>query len=190
MFRKKIKIIIMMMLIISVSEIRPQLPNLILTDTTITTVVSFTHPNSITAGPNFIIASTGDATFITGGQIYLRSGVSVALGGIFKTVLDTTLVGVENDDGNKLPHEFTLQQNYPNPFNPVTTIRFEVPYDSRIRLTIYDVLGNMVAELVNENLAAGNYNFSWNAQSLPSGVYFYTLTSESFNATKKLVLLK
>ena len=111
---------ILLLLLIPLSAIQPQVQNLILTDTTITTTVTFIGTNSITAGPNFTISNTGSATFLTGGQIYLRAGVSVVLGGVFKTILDTALVGVEDENGKIVPEGFSLDQNYPNPFNPTT----------------------------------------------------------------------
>jgi hypothetical protein len=187
--RKYLWLIILLLLVFPFSEFNPQTPNLILTDTTITTTATFIHPVSITAGPNFIVANTGNATFITGGNIYLRTGVSVALGGRFSTVVDTNLVGVEIINGDERPDQFSLYQNYPNPFNPVTTFTFDVPYSSEIELAVFDVLGNVVTVLVNDYLAAGNYQVHWTAD-LPSGVYFYQLKAESFVETKKLVLLK
>ena len=88
------------------------------------------------------------------------------------------------------PAEFKLYANYPNPFNPVTNIRFNLPQTSHAKLTIYDVLGNEVATLTNEELKVGSYLVSWNATNYPSGVYFYKLETEGFTNTKKMVLLK
>lgn len=92
--------------------------------------------------------------------------------------------------GNVIPEKFHLSQNYPNPFNPATNISFDVTSASNVVLEIYDVLGRKVDELVNQNLAAGNYNMLWNAENLSSGVYFYSLRAGSFTDTKKMVLLK
>lgn len=91
---------------------------------------------------------------------------------------------------NEIPDEFNLSQNYPNPFNPATNISFEVPSATNVVLEIYDMLGRKVDELVNSNLAAGNYNMIWNAEAFSSGIYFYTLKAGDFNETKKMVLLK
>jgi hypothetical protein len=91
----------------------------------------------------------------------------------------------------QLPTEFSLSQNYPNPFNPSTTIAYSLPERSIVTLKIYDLLGKEVAALVNsEIVTAGNHEEQWNAANMPSGVYFYRLTSGSSTATKKLVLLK
>ena len=99
-----------------------------------------------------------------------------------------------------VPAAFILEQNYPNPFNPSTTIKFQVPNSSFVNLKVYDVLGNEVAILVNEEKPAGSYevNFSaksgsasgGNAYSLSSGIYFYKLQAGSFVETKKMILMK
>ncbi|MBM4167522.1 MAG: T9SS type A sorting domain-containing protein [Ignavibacteria bacterium] len=94
------------------------------------------------------------------------------------------------------PQQFSLSQNYPNPFNPTTTIRFEIPVGAihelplQTTLKIYNILGEDVATLVNENLPAGNYEREWNATNFPSGLYLYRLTAGKFSETKKLLLLK
>jgi hypothetical protein len=85
---------------------------------------------------------------------------------------------------------FELNQNYPNPFNPSTTINFKVPYQSKVSLKVYNILGSEVATLVNESKAAGSYNITFNASQLSSGVYFYQFKSGNFTSTKKLILLK
>jgi photosystem II stability/assembly factor-like uncharacterized protein len=89
-----------------------------------------------------------------------------------------------------IPTKFSLGQNYPNPFNPTTTIAFTI---SDVRFTIlkvYDVLGNEVATLVNEELPASEYEIEWNASDLPSGIYFYQLQVSSFVETKKMIYLR
>lgn len=95
------------------------------------------------------------------------------------------------------PEEFVLEQNYPNPFNPSTTIKYSVPVvdanfasNTFINLKIYDVLGNEVATLVNENKPAGNYVVEFNANDLSSGVYFYKLNVGNKESTKKMILLR
>ena len=97
-----------------------------------------------------------------------------------------------------VPSVFELFQNYPNPFNPTTNIRYMIPVRSFVTLTIYDLLGREVDQLVNRNLSSGNYTVQWNASAIPSGIYFYTLQahpqSESsipaYLETRKLVLLQ
>ena len=99
--------------------------------------------------------------------------------------------------GSALPKEFALEQNFPNPFNPTTTIRFSVPVAGHVSLVVYDLLGNEVATLVNEDRVAGTYNEVFDAASgrgergsLASGVYFYRLAAGSFSETRRLLLLK
>ncbi|HSW56320.1 MAG TPA: T9SS type A sorting domain-containing protein [Ignavibacteriaceae bacterium] len=88
------------------------------------------------------------------------------------------------------PTEYSLMQNYPNPFNPTTTISYSIPKNGLVMLKVYDILGTEVAELANEVKEAGNYSITFNALELPSGIYFYTLSSGNFTTTKKLILLK
>ena len=83
-----------------------------------------------------------------------------------------------------------LSQNYPNPFNPITEIQYLIPEISFVTLKVYDVLGNEIATLVNEEKVTGNYEISFNASNLPSGVYLYKLQAGSFVQTKKMILLK
>ena len=85
---------------------------------------------------------------------------------------------------------FNLNQNFPNPFNPTTTIKYQIPEISFVTLKVYDVLGNEVAILVNDEKPTGTYELNWNAANLPSGVYFYRLQAGNFVDTKKMVLLK
>lgn len=89
-----------------------------------------------------------------------------------------------------VPSVFVLFQNYPNPFNPSTTISFDIPKRSQVRLVVYDVLGREVKTLVDGDKPAGSYQVTFDASGLPSGVYFYRLTSGSFAATKKLMVVK
>ncbi|HEX2786438.1 MAG TPA: T9SS type A sorting domain-containing protein [Ignavibacteria bacterium] len=89
-----------------------------------------------------------------------------------------------------VPGTFKLTQNYPNPFNPITTINFSVPVKGFVSLKIYDVTGRMVADLVNQEMIAGEYKYDFNASNLNSGVYFYTLRGNNFSETKKMMLIK
>lgn len=94
----------------------------------------------------------------------------------------------------EIPSGFTLHQNYPNPFNPSTKIKFEIPKASLVRLTVYDILGRQVAELVNQNLNAGTFEYELSAAGggveLSSGIYFYKLEAGDFVETKRMVLIK
>ena len=101
-----------------------------------------------------------------------------------------TFIGIQNTN-NEVPQVYALQQNYPNPFNPVTNIKFSLPKSSLVTLKVFDMLGREVANLVkNENLAAGNYTFDFNAANIPSGIYFYKLTAGDFSDVRKMTLIK
>jgi hypothetical protein len=97
---------------------------------------------------------------------------------------------------NQLPDQFGLAQNYPNPFNPSTTINYSLPYSSKVKLNVYNAIGENVAELFNGVQEAGYHNVNFNASLLPSGVYFYSIQTNSvdgtqnFSNTKKMMLLK
>jgi photosystem II stability/assembly factor-like uncharacterized protein len=111
--------------------------------------------------------------------------------GIYKlrVVYDVPAIGI-TPVSNEVPKEFLLMQNYPNPFNPVTKIRFAITHSSETKLVVYDILGSEVRTLLNEELKAGMYEVDFSAGELPSGVYFYKLTSGAFAETKKMILLK
>ena len=89
-----------------------------------------------------------------------------------------------------LPNKFALFQNFPNPFNPSTTIEFEIAEKNFTTLIIYDSNGQIVKNIVSNELAAGRYNYKFNGIGLSSGVYYIKLISGNFNAIKKMVLLK
>jgi photosystem II stability/assembly factor-like uncharacterized protein len=89
-----------------------------------------------------------------------------------------------------IPVEFYLEQNYPNPFNPVTTIKYQIPESEKVTLNVYDVLGNEIARLVNEEKPAGSYEVEFDASGLTSGIYFYQLRTGNFVETKKMILMK
>jgi hypothetical protein len=97
-------------------------------------------------------------------------------------------VGVE-DETDK-PATYGLSQNYPNPFNPSTVINYSVEKPGMVSIKVYDVLGREVADLVNEFKSAGRYNVSFNGSGLASGIYFYNITSGSFNSVRKMMLVK
>jgi hypothetical protein len=91
---------------------------------------------------------------------------------------------------NSTPSDFTLNQNYPNPFNPVTIISYSVPAKDFVSIKVYDVIGNEIVTLVNEEKQAGNYQVEFNASELQSSTYFYRMQTDSFVETKKMLLLR
>jgi hypothetical protein len=98
--------------------------------------------------------------------------------------------GVEEDQLNAIPSAYTLTQNYPNPFNPSTSIQYALPQASNVKLTVYNVLGQEVAVLVNGLKSAGTHQVNWNANDLTSGIYVYRLEAGANIITKKMTLLK
>ncbi|MCX6169637.1 MAG: T9SS type A sorting domain-containing protein [Ignavibacteriales bacterium] len=100
-----------------------------------------------------------------------------------------TATGVE-ENISTLPTKFNLSQNYPNPFNPSTVIKYQVPQGSFVNISVYDILGNKISTLVNQDKAAGTYETRFDASNLPSGIYFYTIQTGSFSQTKKMMLMK
>lgn len=88
------------------------------------------------------------------------------------------------------PYNYRLYKNYPNPFNPSTNIFFSIPEEADVTIKVYNNVGEQVAVLIEQRLAEGTYNLVFNAQNLPSGVYYYRMTANSFVKTNKMVLLK
>ena len=89
-----------------------------------------------------------------------------------------------------MPSGFALQQNYPNPFNPTTKIQFSIPEESLVRLSIYNILGQEIARLVDQELSASIYLVDFDATELPGGIYFYKLQTGAYTQTKKMILAK
>ena len=94
-----------------------------------------------------------------------------------------------------IPKKFTVHQNYPNPFNPVTNLSYDLPKDLFVSITIYDMLGNVVNNLVNTNQSSGYKSVQWDAtnnqgQPVSAGIYLYSIEANSFRQTKKMILLK
>ena len=105
-----------------------------------------------------------------------------------RKLLSQIPVGVETDP--IVVSSFKLEQNYPNPFNPSTTISWQLPVNAFVLLKVYDVLGNEVTTLVNDQKAAGSYQTDFDASNLSSGTYIYRLEAGNFVQTRKMILLK
>lgn len=156
---------------------------------------------------NIVTASSITSSKIRINSVIYPNGMSVLSwqdkrndgGGIYAQNInwDGTLglvVGVVNIN-NQIPAKFELSQNYPNPFNPVTKIKYSITGSSRVKLNVFDVLGNKVSEVVNSAQNAGTYEASFDAAGLASGVYFYRIdvigdNGINFTDTKKLILVK
>ncbi|MBK9405554.1 MAG: T9SS type A sorting domain-containing protein [Ignavibacteria bacterium] len=116
---------------------------------------------------------------------------SLSVNNIFveTAIYDTIDVGISNYS-SVIPSKFELYQNYPNPFNPVTNIKFDIAKSSFTTLKVYNSLGKEVALLVNENLSPGSYQYSFDAGNYPSGIYYYKISTGSYNEIKKMILIK
>lgn len=101
-------------------------------------------------------------------------------------VAETGIAG----DNRLILKSYRLEQNYPNPFNPTTQIRYTIPHPGNVTIRIFNMVGQQVAELVNDYQVMGSYNVVWNAENLPSGIYFYQIQSGVFKQTKKMMLVK
>ena len=112
---------------------------------------------------------------------------SVNYGGVFRKLNSTTSV---YETQNDIPASFDLAQNYPNPFNPNTSIEYSVPSNEYVSLKVYDILGNEIVTLVNEQKEAGNYEVNFDASNFVSGVYIYRLTLGNKYLSKKMILIK
>jgi hypothetical protein len=109
-------------------------------------------------------------------------------GRVYRLSETVNTVGVQNQ--NTTVNDFNLYQNYPNPFNPATKIKFDIPKSALVKLEIYDITGREVITLVNQNLNAGSYEATWNAEGFSSGVYFYNLSTDNFTSVRRMILLK
>lgn len=123
--------------------------------------------------------------------VFIGRDTGYIVGG-YGTILKTTnggVIGVE-PVSNQIPKEFRLYQNYPNPFNPVTKLNYDLPIHSYVNLSVFDILGRVIAVLVNKKQAAGKYEIEWNGTNYPSGIYFYSLTTDKFIDSKIMILIK
>ena len=132
---------------------------------------------------------TLDCSYTTDNSLFIGSDGSP----VGSTVWNSTITDV--DDVNTLPTEFTLSNNYPNPFNPSTKIQFSLPVSSKVTLTVYNLLGQEIARLVDGELSAGSHSVDFNAAGLSSGVYVYRIKAvngngKDFIASNKMTLLK
>ena len=100
-----------------------------------------------------------------------------------------TLVGIVKN-GNEIPKSFALYQNYPNPFNPVTKIKFDIPVESYVNISVYDITGKIISQIVNQNLQPGSFFADFDASGLSSGVYFYNFEAGTYTSVKKMMFVK
>lgn len=119
--------------------------------------------------------------------------LSATVENVFGTMGTHKLINVVTDVeklNTEIPVDYILEQNYPNPFNPSTSIRFSIPEAGFVSLKVFNLLGEEVASLLNEEKLAGNYEVSFKVSDLSSGIYFYSISSNNFTQTKKMIILK
>ena len=150
-------------------------------------------------GANWGLASNGGGNDNENGVgadhfINLTSDLlSATVENVFGTMGDHQLVNIVTDVKelqSGTPVAYELSQNYPNPFNPSTQIRFAIPEAGIVNIKVFNTLGQEITTLVSDYRNAGSYEVDFNASNLTSGIYFYTITSNNFSETRKMMLLK
>jgi hypothetical protein len=100
------------------------------------------------------------------------------------------LSDLSEEESSEIPDKYALHQNYPNPFNPVTVIGWQLADNSHVKLSIYNILGQKVATLVNKKQSAGRYKAEWDASGFASGIYFYQIKTDNHFEVRKMMLMK
>jgi len=132
----------------------------------------------------------GGSVILVGDTLYMWYSATDGSMWQIGLAMSAPFVPVSVEQETTLPTAFALEQNFPNPFNPSTKIKYSIPEVSKVKLTLFNLLGEEVTILANEEKIAGNYAVEFNAANLPSGVYFYQLKAGDFVQTMKMVLLK
>ena len=136
------------------------------------------------------VAFGEQTTDISTGRYPNGTGSFIEMSPTFSTENYDGLTDIADETSSELPIEFSLEQNFPNPFNPTTQILISIPESGNYTLKVYNILGQEVATLLNDQVSAGNYKFYFDASNLTSGIYIYSLTGNNFTQTKKMTLLK
>jgi hypothetical protein len=128
-------------------------------------------------------------SFITTSAIFDQLTPLLYSTGWSKTDPTPCITGIRHEN-SILPDKYCLTQNYPNPFNPMTSIKFAIPENSFVKISVFDVIGREICVLVNQEKTAGNYIVDFDASQLSSGIYYYRLEAKDFVEVKKMMLLK
>ncbi len=161
--------------------------------------VGVSLPSSITNVYSRVRGSFASSTSAQGtydgfsGSYYFFSSTIISFGTgtiISKGTWQATRQLTDIEDLHSIPTGYSLDQNFPNPFNPSTSIRFSIPHASFVSLKVFNLLGEEVGSIVNQNLPAGTFNFQWNASGVPSGVYFYKIQAGQYTQSRKMVVIK
>ncbi|HEY3251651.1 MAG TPA: T9SS type A sorting domain-containing protein [Ignavibacteria bacterium] len=145
-------------------------------------------PTNHFAAPNHFVHIITQADSIAGSNV-TGAPDSWAKMWYIRLAIDEIPVGIQQIS-SEIPAHYSLSQNYPNPFNPTTQIEFSLPKESFVKIIIYNSLGQQMDAVMNEKLSAGSYKTDWDGENFPSGVYFYTLKTENYFESKKMVLIK
>ena len=145
----------------------------------------FTAGGGDSSGDLFSVSSTVGQP--AGGSSY---GAQFAIHSGFRQVPVQRVVTSADEEPDETPAIFSLDQNYPNPFNPSTVIHYSLPEASDVTLAVYDMLGREVASLVDDRKSAGNYEVSFSATNLSSGIYFYRLSTGNFTKIRSMTFVK
>jgi hypothetical protein len=137
--------------------------------------------------PQFVDPTNGNFTIPTGNALLTLGHDGLGIGDRRWT---GQLTGIREINNGQIPSDFSLSQNYPNPFNPQTKIQFTLAKASNVSLIVYNVVGEEVAQLVNEFKNSGSFEYTFDSAGLSSGVYFYTLKTANFVSTKKMIVMK
>ena len=159
-----------------------------LLNTSRTRFVTFDDTSSIREKYNYVKSNNMDGLMIWAlGQDIVgeKQELLEKIGELFGFTTPTTIASID-----ELPTKYKLEQNYPNPFNPSTTVRFSIPQKSLVNISIYNIIGKEVGIITNKYYEAGNHEIDFNGENLSSGVYFYSLQSNSVTITKKMILMK
>jgi hypothetical protein len=141
-----------------------------------------------------LIGMSGQTSISADWVVFTTDGIDTTMSNhVWNILLDAS--DVLSIDGGVVPDKFALYQNYPNPFNPITQIRYDLPEDAMVNITIYDIMGRSIRSLVKSRQTAGYRLVRWDAtndkgESVSAGMYFYTIQAEDFKQAKKMVLLK
>lgn len=186
---KLVTIVILLLLLCGILPAQ----DLVVQDTTIVGNETFAALNSVTAGPNFVVAASGQASLIAP-RVSIIPYFSVAAGGQLY-IVSRSVNSVDLPQEIIVPKSFTVNQNFPNPFNPSTRVVYELPRSAQVQIAIYDVNGRQVRQLVEKHQSAGRYSVVWNGtgqsgEKLSSGIYFLHLIAGKEQSQIKMTLLK
>tara|TARA_B100000614_G_scaffold258044_1_gene279439 strand:- start:4979 stop:5836 length:858 start_codon:yes stop_codon:yes gene_type:complete len=139
---------------------------------------------NVSDSQNPIHTYSSDGSYEVSLQITTTTGLESDL------YIDNIIIGTLNSEGYELPDEIIIHQNYPNPFNPSTSINFDLPFSDVVKIQIYDIFGNHIADLKNEYMVKGNHKINWSPENLSSGIYIVNISQKNMNQLSKMIYIK